>query len=118
MTINEMYDVIGGDYQVILGLFANSEAMVKKFCLKFLNDRSYEDLLKYVEEGNVSEAFRMAHTLKGVCQNLCLGKLKESSAKITESLRNADDTEAAKALMPEVTADYTLTVNAIRETLC
>lgn len=118
MTINEMYDIIGGDYQFILGLFANSEAMVRKFCLKFLDDRSYEDLLKYVEEGNAPEAFRMAHTLKGVCQNLCLGKLKESSSEITESLRNADSTDAAKVLLPRVTADYTLTVNAIREALC
>lgn len=118
MTVKEMYDVIGGDYQRILGLFANSEAMVRKFCLKFLDDRSFENLCKYVEEGDTAEAFRMAHTLKGICRNLCFDKLGASSFAITESLRNADSTEAAKLLLPEVEADYELTVNAVKEALC
>lgn len=118
MTISEMYNVIGGDFQKIMGLFGGSEAMVKKFCIKFTQDSSYENLCKYVAEGNTVEAFRMAHTLKGICQNLCFDRLGASSIKITESLRNAENTEAAKLLLPEVTADYELTANTIKEVLC
>ncbi len=38
---------------------------IKKFVLKFLDDNSYANLKEAIAAGNVEEAFRAAHTLKG-----------------------------------------------------
>ena len=69
MTIKECYDAMGADYQNTLNRFPN-EAFIKKFVLKFLDDNSYANLKEAIAAGNVEEAFRAAHTLKGVCLNL------------------------------------------------
>ncbi|MFQ8901061.1 MAG: Hpt domain-containing protein [Lachnospira eligens] len=71
MTIKECYDAMGADYQNTLNRFPN-EAFIKKFVLKFLDDNSYANLKEAIAAGNVEEAFRAAHTLKGVCLNLGL----------------------------------------------
>ena len=38
--------------------------------------------------GNYEDAFRGAHTLKGVCQNLSFDRLYEASNELTELLRD------------------------------
>ena len=65
------------------------------------------------------EAFRAAHTLKGVCANLSFNKLLDSSSRLTEELRPETDEipDTAKGMMAEVERDYEATVEAIREFL-
>lgn len=43
-----------------------------------------------MESGNAPEAFRGAHTLKGVAQNLGFGPLYKAAAEVTESLRPSE----------------------------
>jgi HPt (histidine-containing phosphotransfer) domain-containing protein len=112
MTLQECYAAMGGDYQGVMGRLP-SERMVQKFVLKFLNDGSYDLLLRSMEEGNYAEAFRAAHTIKGVCQNLDFTTLYQSSSQLSEALRNGLSPEAP-ALVEQVKADYTKTVAAIR----
>ena len=54
---------------------------------KFLDDGSYQELVNALKEGRDEDAFRAAHTLKGVCQNLSFTSLYEPSQTITEALR-------------------------------
>lgn len=112
MTLQECYAALEGDYQGVLGRLT-SERMVQKFVLKFLNDGSYDLLLRSMAEENWQEAFRAAHTIKGVCQNLSIDKLQSSSSRLCESLRNGYTPEADN-LAEEVAADYQLTVSAIQ----
>ena len=49
MTLQECYAAMGGDYQGVMGRLP-SERMVQKFVLKFLNDGSYDLLLRSMEE--------------------------------------------------------------------
>lgn len=112
MTLQECYAALEGDYQGVLGRLT-SERMVQKFVLKFLNDGSYELLLRSMEEENYPEAFRAAHTIKGVCQNLDFSTLYHSSSQLSEALRGGF-TPQAPALLEQVKADYEKTVNAIR----
>ena len=65
-----------------------------------------------LEEKNYEEAFRAAHTIKGVCQNLSIDKLQASSSRLCESLRNGYTPES-DALAEEVRADYSQTAAAI-----
>ena len=69
MTIQECYEAIGGNYEDVLRRL-RSEALIRKFTLKFLEDQSYSLLKQALGDNNYEEAFRGAHTLKGVCQNL------------------------------------------------
>ena len=90
-----------------------SERMVQKFVLKFLNDGSYDLLLRSMAEENWQEAFRAAHTIKGVCQNLDFTRLYRSSSQLSEALRNGFTPEAP-ALAEQVKEDYARTTAAIR----
>ena len=112
MTIQECYAALEGDYQEVLGRLY-SEALVRKFVGKFLDDKSFQMLAGGVRERNYEEAFRAAHTLKGVTQNLSFTKLYQSSHEITEALRMKEYDRAAE-LLPKVEADYMRTVAAIQ----
>ena len=113
MTVKECYEALEGDYEDVMGRLRN-EALVQKFAIKFLADKSYENIFKAIQEGNSEEAFRGAHTLKGVCQNLSFTKLHHSSDKVTELLRNGN-VDVPQNLLDELKADYEQTVNALKE---
>ena len=115
MSLKECYDKMGADYEDVLSRL-RSEVLVRKFALKFLDDDSYANLKAAMESGNAPEAFRGAHTLKGVAQNLPLYK---AAAEVTESLRPSEtssgDMEKAAKLMPAVDEEYARTIAAIKE---
>lgn len=112
------YEKIGGDYEDVK-LRLQSDALIERFVLKFLADTSFERLEKAVKESDFDEAFKAAHTLKGVCQNLSFEKLSVSSCEITECLRHHAETgvnkEECDRLFNEVKEDYETVVNAINE---
>lgn len=115
MTVKECYEKMGADYDEVFARLRTDERIVK-FLGKVLADGSFALLRSSLEEKNMPEAFRAAHTLKGVCMNLSLTKLYASSEKITEALRGrkayGDD---LLPLYENVKADYETTVNAIKE---
>lgn len=86
MTLEECYDAIGGNYSDVVNRFGK-EQLVLKYIYKFLDDESYNLLVQSLDNKDFEEAFRMAHTLKGICQNLSLTRLYDSSSLLTEELR-------------------------------
>ena len=74
MSIEECYQQIGGDYNQVLARLMTPKLVIR-FIGRFLEDNSFSMLEKALAEGNCKEAFRAAHTLKGVCQSLGLGNL-------------------------------------------
>lgn len=110
MTLREFYSAIGGDYEGAKSRFSTDER-IKKFALKFENDGSYNDLCKALSAGNVKEAFRAAHTLKGVCLNLGFDSLYRSASAVTEILRAGSlDTGS---WMDELRTNYIVLISAI-----
>ena len=113
MTLKECYAALGGNYDEVIGRL-RSERLVQKFVLKFLNDGSYQLLQESLAAGDREEAFRAAHTLKGVCANLAFNELLESSEALTEALRDGKPAEpGAEALVARVEADYARARQAI-----
>ena len=104
MTIQECYKKMGADYQEVLGRLHN-EAMIGKFVRMFLQDDSFQILEEALRRGDVKEAFRGAHTLKGVCQNL--------GYTLTETLR-AGQLEGTQEQFAKVAEQYQCTMDAIR----
>ena len=114
MTLKECYAAIGGDYEEVMGRL-RSERLVQKFVLKFLNDGSYQLLLDSLAAGDREEAFRAAHTIKGVCANLAFNTLLESSEALTEALRGGKAAQSGEEeLVRRVGEDYRRAVQAIQ----
>ncbi len=114
MTLKECYVAMGADYDDVIGRL-RSERLVQKFVLKFLDDGSFSLLCSSFEGGNYEEAFRAAHTIKGMCQNLGFSKLLSSSSALTESLRGGNVSDDSQSLLECVREDYEATVSAIRQ---
>lgn len=113
MTVKECYEQIGSDYAGVLRRLG-SEALVKRFALKFLKDPSYQELKDALIRKDGETAFRAAHTLKGVCLNLGFDRLYESSAALTELLRGRD-CSGCEALFEELTVRYGALMAALKE---
>ena len=115
MTIQECYQVLGGDYAQVEKRLPGIH-LIRKFIAKFLDDGSYPELCRAMEQGQTEEVFRAAHTLKGLSANLGFDRLTASSGELTELLRGRTDgipTEAVP-LLDMVRQDYELTADAIR----
>lgn len=113
MDLKECYAAIDGDYQGVMDRMLHKEELVRRFALKFLGDGSYALLQDSLRQKNYEEAFRAAHTIKGVCQNLGFTRLYESSSRLTEALRGGWSPEADSLLAP-VERDYQATVEALQ----
>ena len=112
MTVKECYEQMGADYEGVLGRL-RSEVLIKKFAKKFLDDGSFRSLKDNLAQKNGEEAFRAAHTLKGVCQNLGFTNLYQPAYELTEVLR-AGTLEGSKEWFDRVTEQYHITIDAIR----
>lgn len=110
--IKEMYEKIGGDYTQAISRMQNDER-IKKYLGFFLMDESYTQLEDGITTKNCEEAFRGAHTLKGVCQNMAFTELSIVVSEITEELR-ANNFEKAKEMFLEVKKEYERVINAIK----
>lgn len=113
MTIKEGYELFGGNYEEVLYRLRNEER-IAKYAFKFLDDTSFATLKEALSSGDIETAFRAAHTLKGVCQNLSFTKLYESSNAITEELRPLEVKDVSEEL-GRVEEDYNRVVSVIRQ---
>ena len=115
MTIEQVYKNMDSDYASVKERLQN-DALIEKFLIKFLADESYANIAKNLETQNIEEAFRAAHTLKGVSANLGFEQLRQSASALTEFLRGKAEPVPAEALplLEQVRRDYQMTVDAIR----
>lgn len=115
MTVQECYEKMGGDYNDVIGRLRTDERVVR-FLGLVIKDPSYELLNNALAQGNVEEAFRAAHTMKGVYGNLSLTRLVKSASALTEVLRGATaiPPEAA-SLAEKVREDFALCAACIGE---
>ncbi len=112
MTLQECYTALGGDYEGVTARL-RGERLVRKFVLKFLDDKSYELFCAMMAEKNYEEAFRAAHTIKGVSDNLGFTHLHAVSSRMADALRHGWTPEA-DTLVDALAESYQKTVSAIR----
>lgn len=104
MTLENLYDNIGASYADTVNRLMN-ETFLLRFVRKFPADPSFAQLKDALARGNVDEAFRAAHTLKGVCANLGFTRLCETAAQLTELLRSGT-LEGSAPLFEQLSEDY------------
>ena len=86
MTIQELYDAIGGSYESAKRVM-QSDRIIAKFIVKFVDDKSFDTLLGGWESRDAQAAFEGAHALKGVCANLGLDAISAAASELAEQFR-------------------------------
>lgn len=93
----DMLEQKGFDVNGCLKRFLNNAGLYEKCLKKFLEDDSYHSLVEAYEAGNCQEAFKAAHTLKGLTSNLGIDPLYHILQPMVEKLR-ADDLNVAQEI--------------------
>ncbi len=103
--LKQFYNSIGADSSQVVCRLGGSAELVKRFLIRFKDDKSFENLSVAICNNNNEEAFRAAHTLKGVCANLGLEHLFEQASAMTELLRSGE-TEKARLALPALEQEH------------
>ena len=118
MTVEELYERIGGNYQEVLGRL-QMDKLVGSFILKFPNDESCQNTINAWKAGDKAAAFDAAHMAKGVCGNLSLKRLTDLTSEVCEALRPGNEalfeSTDVDALIADIERIYGETCDAIKE---
>ena len=106
MTLQEFYARVGGDYSATLSRLP-SEALIKKFVLKYPGDASFEQLRAALDAQDWELAFRASHTLG-------MDRLYKAAATLCDAVRGPKPLEDA-SLWPPVLAAHEEVLAAVRE---
>lgn len=85
--------------------FMNNEKLYEKFLRKFPADQSYSSIFQALEANDMPEAFRAAHTLKGVAGNLGFDNLLTYVVPLTAALHQ-DEPEAPEDMLAGTKEEY------------
>ena len=86
MTLQELYQNIGGDYDQALRIL-RVDKLVDKHIRKLIRNGVVEQLLSAEADMDPTRLFEAAHAMKGVCGNLGLPGLAEAASAISEEYR-------------------------------
>ena len=105
-TFKEILENYGAGYEVTLGRFLGDETFYLKMLGMLLKDDSIRKLGSAVQNGDLTEAFEAAHSLKGITGNLGLTPLYNAACAIVEPLRAKEAREDYSALYQAVEAEF------------
>ena len=118
MTIRELYEKIGGNYDQAVRVM-KSERLIDKYVRK-LKDSGVDVML--AEAGQTMDAvklFESAHAMKGVCANLGLDELAKAADEITEEFRAGNprklSDDAVRERLAAIAERFRVTSEGIRE---
>lgn len=116
MTLSEFYAAVGSDVAPVLARIP-SEKMLVRFVRMYAADPTYDQLLTAVAAEDWPTAFRAAHTLKGVAQNLGFDRLQATSSALSEALRGDRPLTDAALLerVREAQAELTAALNSLSD---
>ena len=86
MTLEELYESIGGDYDQALRVL-RVDTLINKHIRKLTTNGVVDNLLAAGETMDPTELFETAHAVKGVCANLGLTKIADAASDIAEEYR-------------------------------
>lgn len=118
MTVQELYESIGGSYDSAKKIL-QMDMLIGKFILKLLDDTSCQRLLDAAQAGDPVGMFEGAHAMKGVCANLGLNDLSAAASVIAEEFRPGKERTMDQAVLDQRLAElkdkYEETVAGIRK---
>jgi len=100
MTIRELYQNMGGDYERAIRVL-RMDKLVDKHIRKLTQNGVIENLLKAGEGMDPTALFEAAHAMKGVCANLGLVRLADAASEIAEEYRPGNSRRFSDAQVKE-----------------
>ena len=118
MTIQELYDQIGGNYDHAVQIM-RMDKMISKYLLKLTDSDICDKLKEAAGSMDPGALFESAHAMKGVCANLGLDDLAAAVSEVTEEYRpgagrKLSDDEV-KAKLDEIFSKFEKTKAGIEE---
>ncbi|MCL1911107.1 MAG: Hpt domain-containing protein [Leptospirales bacterium] len=113
-SVKDNFEKAGFDVTGAIRRFAGNEALYEKHIFKFIDDKIYENLAKAVSEGNRQDAFREAHTLKGMSGNLGLNPIFNPLSELVGLLRDENSQTDISAVFAAVEAGYESVIAALK----
>ncbi len=83
----EELTAMGCEMQMTMSRFLDDEEFYEECFEESLRDKDFEELGKALEENRVDDAFKAAHTLKGVISNMGLTSMMNIVVPVVEALR-------------------------------
>ena len=117
MTVQELYEQIGGSYDDAKRILP-MDKLIAKFVVKFLDDKSAERLFSAWDARDAAAFFEGAHAMKGVCANIGLTELSAAASVLADEFRpgkerSMDDAEVQRRI-DELRAGYDRATQGIR----
>jgi HPt (histidine-containing phosphotransfer) domain-containing protein len=86
MTIKELYEEIGGNYDQAVKIM-KLDKLIDRHIRKFTNSAMMENMRTAAVSMDAMAMFESAHAMKGVCANLGLVRLSELASELAEEFR-------------------------------
>lgn len=114
MELKKLYLKLDGDYEEVISR-CKTEERIEKYVRRFAEDTSCESLQEAWTKKNYEEAFRHAHSLKGLSNSLGFPNLGKSSSDLCEALRSGIPSSNAPKLLKKLIKDHRNTLKIIRK---
>ncbi|MCM1468359.1 MAG: Hpt domain-containing protein [Alistipes sp.] len=114
MTVEECYNKIGGNYEEVKGRLRD-DARIIKFMGMFMRDQSFQTITDALAKQDYNEAFKGAHSLKGVSSNMAFTSLYEAVHELTEDLRGGSSSENTQSLYEKTKEAYEKVAETLKE---
>ena len=118
MTIQQLYDRIGGNYEHAVRIM-KKDKLIDKYVRKLKDSNVGDALAQAGEAMDAVKLFESAHAMKGVCANLGLDALASAADEITEEFRPGNprtlSDEAVREKVAGILQRYRDTVEGIAE---
>ena len=97
--------------------FSGHEELYQKYLKKFVDGKEYSDFSSAMQQGRYDDAFRAAHTLKGITGNLSFDRFYDKLYNIVEMLRDGKDMSGAVTYFREVQSEFDVLLSELKTRL-
>ena len=116
MTLKELYQTIGGDYDQAIKVL-RVEKLMDKHIRRMAKNQVIDKLLAAGDSMDPEQLFETSHAVKGVCGNLGLTAIAAAASDISEEFRPGAERKLSddevKAKLAEIAALYQKTTDGI-----
>ena len=110
MEINNISEYL--DQADALSRIGGNMSLYKRLLGRFVEGNAYSELERAIQSGDMEEAARQAHSLKGVSANLSLTKIRSITVELEQLVKDNADCSPCLA---ELKKAYDITVGIINE---
>lgn len=114
MTIIELYDTIGGDWNELMRRILY-EDMAVELVKKYAKVKEFDHMIEAYKKKDYRQVFEISHNIKGMTGTLSMKALTDTISTICESVRNGEPTIDLDPLIKQAKAEQALLINLIEK---